>query len=641
MIKINTYRFYLVAIVILLFTSLDAQQKLTTEVLVIGGGASGVSAAIQSGRMGVKTIVTEPTSWLGGMITSAGVAAFDGNHNMPSGIFGEFRNQLYKVYGGPSKVATGWVSNTQFEPRVGDSIFKKLVAEIPTINVFYHLQLLSVIKEKNTIKGATFINKQSKKLTTIYAKQIIDATELGDVMAKAGVPYDLGMEASNISGENVGVTTSNNIIQDITYTAILKDYGIGKDCTIAKPIGYDPSEFDGACTNYYINKARKAPNVDAKKMLNYGKLPNNKYMINWPGYGNDIYLNLVEMNESAREKELIKAKEQTLRFVYFIQQQLGFKNLGFADDEYPTKDRFPLIPYYREGRRLKGIVRFNIIHIADPFNETMHLNRTGISVGDYPIDHHHKKNPDAPQHLDFYPVPSFNIPLGALIPPSFTGLIVAEKGISVSNVVNGTTRLQPSVLLIGQAAGTLAALSVQQNKNAASISVRSVQNALLNSKAYIMPYFDVPLSHPQFLIAQRIGATDILKGKGVPHNWANQTFFYPDSLVNNYLLAKDLQSVYNQQFVISGPNLMLPDAINIVIQLSLIKTKNTKQSFWYFSDKAAFKQQINNESIKWNIGLLDEAKPLTRIQFAKLLDATINPFNQMDVDHKGFFKQKY
>lgn len=641
MTKINTYRFYFVAIISLLFTGLNAQQKLTTEVLVIGGGASGVSAAIQSGRMGVKTIVVEPTSWLGGMITSAGVAAFDGNHNMPSGIFGEFRNQLYKVYGGPAKVATGWVSNTQFEPRVGDSIFKRLVIAIPMIKIFYHFQLVSVIKVKNHIKGATFINKQSKKLITIYAKQVIDATELGDVIAKAGVPYDLGMEASNISGENVGVTTTNNIIQDITYTAILKDYGIGKDCTIAKPVGYDPLEFDGACTNFYIDKKRKAPNVDAKKMLDYGKLPNNKYMINWPGYGNDIYLNLVEMDEAAREKELIKAKEQTLRFVYFIQHQLGFKNLSFADDEFPTRDRFPLIPYYREGRRLKGIVRFNINHIALPFSNKMHLNRTGISVGDYPIDHHHRKNPDAPQHLDFYPVPSFNIPLGALIPPSFNGLIVAEKGISVSNVVNGTTRLQPSVLLIGQAAGTLAALSVQQNKNAAAISVRAVQTALLNAGAYIMPYFDVNLSHPHFLIAQRIGATDILKGKGVPHNWANQTFFYPDSLVKNDELTKDLNSVYNQQFLLNGKNLILNDAISIIIQLSLIKTNNTNKTIWNYSNKDALKKQIIEAWTNWNFGILDNAKPLTRIQFAKLLDATINPFNQMDVDHQGFFKQTY
>lgn len=625
---IKQLRYYFSLLLILTASSLFA-QTMQTEVLVIGGGASGVSAGLQAGRLGVKTIIAEPTTWLGGMITSAGVSAFDGNHNMPSGIFGEFRNQLYQVYGGPSKVATGWVSMTQFEPHVGDSIFKKLVTNVPTLQVLFNHQFMKVMKKNNTIIGALFRNKKNNRTITIYAKQVIDATELGDVFANAGVPYDLGMEASKISGENVGVEMSNDIIQDITYTAILKDYGKGRDCTIAKPAGYDPREFDGACTDYYIDKTRKAPNVDGKKMLDYGKLPNQKYMINWPGYGNDIYLNVVELDEAARQKELVKAKEQTLRFVYFIQNQLGFKNLGFADDEFPTKDRFPLIPYYREGRRVKGLVRFNIKHIAIPFGSDMHLNRTGIAVGDYPIDHHHRKNPNAPQHLDFYPVPSFNIPLGSLIPAGFNGLIIAEKGISVSNVVNGTTRLQPSVVLIGQAAGTLAALSVKQATNAASISVRTVQTSLLKSGAYIMPYFDVPLTHPDFLVAQRIGATDILKGKGVPHNWANQTFFYPDSLVNTITLAKDLESVFKKSFIIKNEQLMIDDAMNIIAQLSAIISK--EQAILLSKEKV--KQLLGND---WQ-----EGKALTRIQFAKLLDQTIHPFEKMDVDHKGFFKQTY
>ncbi len=625
---INKLRYHFSILLILTASSLFG-QTIQTDVLVIGGGASGVSAGLQAGRLGVKTIIAEPTTWLGGMITSAGVSAFDGNHNMPSGIFGEFRSQLYKVYGGPSKVATGWVSMTQFEPHVGDSIFKKLVAAVPTLQVMFNHQFMKVMKKNNTIIGALFRNKQSNRTITIYAKQVIDATELGDVFANAGVPYDLGMEASKISGENVGVEMSNDIIQDITYTAILKDYGKGKDYTIAKPAGYDPHEFDGACTDYYIDKSRKAPNVDGKKMLDYGKLPNQKYMINWPGYGNDIYLNVVELDEVARQKELVKAKEQTLRFVYFIQNQLGFKNLGFADDEFPTKDRFPLIPYYREGRRIKGLVRFNIKHIADPFGGDMHLNRTGIAVGDYPIDHHHRKNPSAPQHLDFYPVPSFNIPLGSLIPANFNGLIIAEKGISVSNIVNGTTRLQPSVVLIGQAAGTLAALSVQQNKNASKLSVRDVQNSLLKSGAYIMPYFDVPLTHPNFLAAQRIGATDILKGKGVPHNWANQTFFYPDSLVNTIALSKDLELIFKQPFLIKNKQLMIDDAMNIIVQLSAILSKEKNNAI----TKEKLQQQIGKD---WK-----EGEALTRIQLAQLLDATINPFDKMDVDHKGFFKQTY
>ena len=58
----------------------------------------------------------------------------------------------------------------------------------------------------------------------------------------------------------------------------------------------------------------------------------------------------------AREQALEAAKARTLRFVYFIQAELGFQNLGLADDEFPTEDRLPFIPYHREGRRLRGLV---------------------------------------------------------------------------------------------------------------------------------------------------------------------------------------------------------------------------------------------------------------------------------------------
>ena len=68
-------------------------------------------------------------------------------------------------------------------------------------------------------------------------------------------------------------------------------------------------------------------------------------------------------------------------------------------------------------------------------------------------------------NLYFHPIPSYGLPLGTLIPKDVEGLIVAEKSISVSNIINGTTRLQPMVMQIGQAAGALAALAVKEGKN--------------------------------------------------------------------------------------------------------------------------------------------------------------------------------
>jgi hypothetical protein len=614
---------------------LHAQTVLRTDVLVVGGGTGGSAAGIQCARLGVNTIIAEPTTWLGGMMSTAGVSAFDGNHNMPSGIWAELREQLYKVYGGPNKVATGWVSNTLFEPHVGDSILKTFAAALPNLTIYYQYKFQKAILKNTKVEGAVFINSKTNKTVTIFAKQIIDATELGDVMASAKIPFDAGMEASSITGENVNVPESNNIIQDITYAAILKDYGAGADKTLPKPANYDSMEFDGCCNEFCSDPKKLTSNVTAQKMLDYGKLPNGKYMINWPGKGNDIYINMIGMDEQQRNAAIQKAKAKTIRFVYFLQTQFGFKHLGLADDEFPTADYLPLIPYHREGRRLKGLVRFKIQHIADPFNQPEALYRTGIAVGDYPIDHHHRENPKAPQHLGFYPVPSFNVPLGALIPKTHNGIVVAEKGISVSNVVNGTTRLQPCVMMTGQAAGTLAALCIKQKKEPRQIAVRDVQDELLKSKAYIMPYYDVKPVHPHFASIQRIGATGILKGKGEPFQWVNRTWFYPDSLVEKTALWKNLEA-FGYTGETPGKYLTVDDALNLVEMIFMLNDQMTKK-------KAGRPVTAANIRANWgSYGLsnADGARNITRAEMAVLLDKIIDPFHINAVDHYGNFLRK-
>lgn len=604
-------------IIFLIVTTALFSQVQRFDVLVVGGGVGGTAAGIQSARTGAKTVIVEEGPWLGGMLSAAGVSAIDGNHELPSGLWGEFRQKIYAHYGGPEKVATGWVSNTHFEPRVADSILKVMTRAEKALTVIFGYALTAVNVKNGKVVGATFRDKNGKTMS-VEAVITIDATELGDVMAMAKVPYSLGMEAGSLAGESVGVTETNNIVQDLTYVAILKDYGPGRDCTITKPRGYDPREFDGANSDYYKDPTRKKPTVDARKMLDYARLPNNKYMLNWPNYGNDAYLNIVEMTPAQREAALEQAKQQTLRFTYFIQHQLGYKHLGLTDDEFPTSDRLALMPYHREGRRLKGVVRYNMTQISKPFDQELY--RTGISVGDYPIDHHHKKNLKAPQQLEFYPVPSYNIPLGCLIPEKMDGLIVAEKGISVSNVANGTTRLQPVVMLTGQAAGSLAGLAVQYQSAPRAVPVRDVQNNLLNSGAYIMPYNDVKPDHPYFLSIQHIGATGILKGKPTPTNWANRTWFYPDSLVNAADFIKDVKSYYNVTRSAEGKYLTVRDAALILQSAG--------------PADADLLAMVKNNYPSWGWKDAEPTRLITRGELAKMIDEVMHPFN-IPVDHFG------
>ena len=296
---------------------------LRADVLVMGGGTGGIAAGIQAARSGMKTIIVEPTQMLGGMLTAAGVSCTDGNAALHSGIWQEFREALYIHYG-TTNLASGWISETCFEPHVGDSIFKAWAAKEKNLQILYGGHFERVLKKENKVTGAVIKNENGESVT-INAAVTIDATELGDVMAKAGAGYDLGMEAPTYSGEKQA-PGKNNIIQDITWAAILKDYGAGADKTITQPAGYIAEKYFCSCTDAPCNG--NPYKVNAQKMLDYAKLPNNKYMLNWPAHGNDTYLNVVEDNDNTRNKKYEEAKNQTLGFIYFIQTQLGLKILA-------------------------------------------------------------------------------------------------------------------------------------------------------------------------------------------------------------------------------------------------------------------------------------------------------------------------
>ncbi len=614
--KISLKQLITFFIALLVFYSIPCfSETQKTDVLIIGGTTSGISAGIQSARLSVPTLIVEETPWLGGMLTSAGVSATDGNHLLHSGIWNEFREKLRKHYGGEATLATGWVSNTQFEPHVGDSIFKAMAKAEKQLSVVYGYHLVKILKSKNKVTGAVFEN-EAKKQFTVLAKVVIDATDLGDGLAMAGAAYDLGMEAHSVTGEGNAPETANKIVQDLTWAAILKDYGAGANKTIEKPAGYNSSLFAGSCAMTVDSIL-----IDCAKMLTYGKLPNNKYMINWPRHGNDIYLNVVEMNREQRNLELQKARQRTLEFVYYIQHELGYKNLGLSDDEFPTTDKLPFVPYHREGRRLKGITRMTINDVLNR-DDTHTLYRTGISVGDYPVDHHHACNPNAPD-IKFPPVPSFNIPLGALIPEKIDGLIVSDKAISVSNIINGSTRLQPCVLITGQAAGVLAAVSVKNNTQVRNANVRKVQQTLLDAGAYLMPLVDVAPTDPDFQAIQRVTSSGVLKVKGEPHAWANRTWFYPDSTLSIHEFSEGLHS-FNPKTVVSteSAGLTVGQAIQMISECMDKDISEVVLKVWATKIKRAYSPKLL----------------ITKRELSILVDQLIRPFETKTISFDGKYK---
>lgn len=591
------------------------KQSPSKTLIIVGAGTGGTAAAIQAARMGVEVHLLSENPWLGGMLTAAGVSAIDGNHQLPSGLWGEFRDKLYQHYGGPEAVATGWVSNTHFEPKVGDSILKAM-AQHPQLKIHYNTQFKGITRREN-VWEINFVSEG--KTNSLRGTVVIDATENGDLLPLVGAAFKVGMDATSDTGEKEAPPRANSIVQDLTYTLILKD--LGRDALpnelLSKPPSYNPGWFECACRLPGSDTPKGV--VDHIQMLNYAKLPGNKYLINWPNCGNDYFLDWPNLSIEEVQKGLAAAKQHSLNFVYYIQHELGFKNL-VVHNEFGTEDAFPWIPYHRESRRLSGVVQLTVNEVRDPYK--YELFKTGIAVGDYPIDHHHDKNLQAPK-IDFIniKVPSYNVPLGSLIPQETPYFIVAEKNISVSNIVNGATRLQPVVLGIGQAAGALAALSLNQGIPPKDVAVREVQEALLAAQVYLMPFIDVKPGDPAFYAIQKIGATGILKGQGIPYKWANQTWFYPRTFISQYTLLDGLKKYY--------PTLDGLEGSGEWVDYSFLKSL-------ILSSGNALKPM--DKTTLLSLGLPnyneDPKSILTKGTIAQLLNAFLDPFS-IAIDHYG------
>ncbi|SHG92015.1 FAD-dependent oxidoreductase [Flagellimonas flava] len=606
--------------IFLLGTMLPIFGQHQVDVLIIGGGAGGTSAGIQAARMGAKVRILEKTTWLGGMLTSAGVSAIDGNHQLPSGIWGEFREKLYAHYGGPKAVATGWVSHTLFEPSVGNKILKEMTS-IPNLDIVFNAVYQKIIKRED-IWEVTYT--QGRKTESIEASILIDATETGELLPLVDAEYRLGMDSKSETGEQEAPDEANNVVQDLTYVAILEDVGVVKHRKglVKKPRNYSSEPYACACKREDGEMFGAVSGCE--QMLNYGKLPNSKYMINWPNCGNDFFVNWPELSASERMEQFKKAKDFTQGFIYYIQNELGFKNLRLAE-EFPTKDGYPMIPYHREGRRVKGKTFLVVDHLERPYD--FGLYKTGVTVGDYPIDHHHDKNPEAPE-IDFIniKVPSYSIPMGSLVPRQVDNFLVADKNISVSNIVNGTTRLQPVVLGIGQAAGAIAGQAVLKQSKTSKVSIREVQRALLEQNAYLIPFMDVTPSDIGFGAIQRIGVSGVLKGYGVPYKWANQTWFYPERLVSEYELKTGLEPLYPKLDKLQASGAPVSSKF-LIGMLQLLEREASFDTLKTICSSVGYR------------GAFSESTPLDRRMISILVDQLLNPF-QFEVDYQGKLLEK-
>ncbi len=493
-------------------------ETLKTDVLVVGGGTGGTAAAIQAARRGASTVLVSEFPWLGGMLTSAGVCAPDGNELLAfqTGIWGAFLQELEKRQTGGLDHA--WVSFFTYEPAIGAAIFADWVRSLPNLRWISGRQPLEVLRRGDRITGVRFAD------FTVEATITLDGTELGDVLALGEVPYRWGWEWQAEYGEPSAPVASSELtqrypVQSPTWVVMLQDFGEGAIAPeIPAPPLDQPEQFEGCWEGY-----------GAEHFLNYGRLPGgsfgvtqgaNRFMLNWPQQGNDYGVNLNRLVQSAeaRHEFCQEARWHSQSFARFLQTQLG-RRYGLAQRTFPELagalggGAFALHPYYRESRRLVGrrVVREqDILPVLGGRVAPLPVDDEGrmesIAIGNYPNDHHYP-GMSLPLHSKSirwggrWTGTPFCIPYRALVPAAVEGLLVCEKNISVSHMANGATRLQPLVLGIGQAAGMAAALCIEQECQPHALPPLAIQQALLRepmAPAAVVPLFNGVPSHPKW-----------------------------------------------------------------------------------------------------------------------------------------------
>ncbi len=474
-------------------------QTYTADVLVVGGGTGGTVAAICAARRGVKTILVSEEPWLGGMLTSAGVSAPDGNEleAFQTGLWGEFLQELRHRQ--PGGLDNSWVSFFSYDPRIGAEIFAAWVQELPNLHWISGQIPLEVLCQGSCVTGVRFTD------FTVTAKITLDGTELGELLALGQIPFRWGWELQSQWGElsaplHFNSLTEEYSVQAPTLVVIMQDYGEATEAIPPAP-NYNPEEFAGAWDGY-----------GAEEFLNYGRLSKDLLMINWPICGNDYGRGVGRLIETTSKKRefLQECRWHSQNFAHFIQKEFG-RRYGLAKQVFPSNTGFALHPYYRESRRLVGlttVVEQDILPVVGGMVAPLHSD--ACAIGNYANDHHYpgikfELQPKSIRWGGRWTGTPFTIPYGCLVPLHTDGFLVCEKNISVSHIANGATRLQPVVMGIGQAAGTAAAICVELECNPRDLPVRVLQSALLQDKRSplgIIPLFNLLRNHPDWLYWQ-------------------------------------------------------------------------------------------------------------------------------------------
>ena len=493
----------------------------STDVVVWGGGTGGVAAAIQASRYGARTLLLTPGTWLGGMVSAAGVCCPDGNELSPwqTGLWGAFLRELEQTE--PSGLDHNWVSCFGYRPSSAEAILQRWVRAESKLLWWPDCRLLAVERDESQITALRIAVAGEQR--RVSCQVVIDGSDRGDLLPMANAAFRFGWESQEHWGEPSAPLQQRldnepffraHPVQSPTWVVMGQLQGDQLQAGQVRVL--DPSNKPQLPVPF----ERATDAFGLERTLTYGRLPGGLVMLNWPLHGNDWHWGLERgfADDPSMESELaVEMQQHSLRFAEAMRDASdGWLTLGqaFPPDSGSPAAWLAAMPYWREGRRMVGLTTV-IEQDLLPTHEgqavaSLPLSPSGalqsIAVGNYANDHHYPGDdwPLAPKSCRWggrWTGTPFCVPYGALVSESISNLLAADKAISTSHMANGATRLQPLVMNVGQASGLAAALSIQRGCSPAVLPVRELQEALIGDSrapSAVAPLWNTPWHHPQW-----------------------------------------------------------------------------------------------------------------------------------------------
>jgi hypothetical protein len=517
-----------------------AGTEISADIVIVGGGLGGCAAALAALRSGSTVVLTEPTDWIGGQLTSQAVPPDEhpwieqfGSSASYRALREGIRDYYRRNYPLTTEARASWhinpgnggVSKLCHEPRVALAVLTDLLAPYCSsrrLQVLLDHEPIRADIQGDRIRAVTVRDRKTGRERALVAPYFLDATELGDLLPLAGVEFVMGAEGQDQTGEPHAPARAQPDNQQGITCCFAVDYLEGQDHTIERPTEYqfwknyipavkpawpgrlldlsyaDPITLKpvsrgldprGAGAGLWVYRRISDP-----RNFQAGGYPGSSgtTLVNWPQ--NDYWLGPLigtQVTPAVAERHIARAKQLSLSLLYWLQTECprpdgktGWKGLRLRPDLVGTDDGLAKAPYIRESRRIQAELTVVEQHVGTESRRKLLKSQDvraesfadSVGVGSYRIDLHPSTGGD--NYIDISSLP-FQVPLGALIPRRIENLLPACKNLGTTHITNGCYRLHPVEWAIGEAAGSLAAYCLDQKE-----APRAVRNTTKRLTAF-------------------------------------------------------------------------------------------------------------------------------------------------------------